>query len=104
MKTHMNWLAAALFALSASFAATACGDDDDGNTAHPDAHVITDIDAATADAGAIDAPTGADADCITDPTTNDELLNACTSATVTKIPKHPTLPLLNPDGTLPPLP
>jgi hypothetical protein len=103
MKTHMSWFAAALLALSVSFALVACGDDDDGGGS-PDAHVITDIDAATADAGAVDAPPGADADCISDPTTNDELLNACTSVTVTKIQKHPTLPLLNPDGTLPALP
>jgi hypothetical protein len=104
MKTSMNWLAAALFALSASFAVAACGDDDD-NGATPDARVITDPpDAAMVDAGAFDAPSGADADCITNPTTNDELLNACTDPTVTRIVKHPTLPLLNPDGTLPALP
>ena len=35
-------------------------------------------------------------------TTHDEIINACTTAQ--KIYKDPNLPLLNPDGTLPPLP
>jgi hypothetical protein len=38
------------------------------------------------------------------PTTHAQLMNACVTADVEKIDKRPALPLLNPDGTLPPLP
>lgn len=38
------------------------------------------------------------------PTTHEELINACTPATVEKFNKRPTLPLVGPDGALPPLP
>lgn len=38
------------------------------------------------------------------PTTNDQLINACVDQSVTVIHKTPMLPLMNPDGTLPPLP
>jgi|KBSMisStaDraftv2_1062788.scaffolds.fasta_scaffold201542_2 hypothetical protein len=38
------------------------------------------------------------------PTNNDQLMNACVDQTVTVIHKAPVLPLLNSDGTLPPLP
>jgi hypothetical protein len=42
-------------------------------------------------------------DCFAgDAQTYDEIINACTTAT--KIDKHPTLPLLQADGGLPPLP
>jgi hypothetical protein len=104
MKTHMNWLAAALLALSASFAVIACGGDDDGNGGQPDARVIVDIDSGVIDASTVDVASGADADCITDPQTSAEITNACTDPSVTKIDKHPTLPLLLPNGSLPPLP
>ena len=52
----------------------------------------------------IDAPTvgGPDASCFTNPTTNDEIINACTTAQ--KIYLNPVLPLLGSDGSLPPLP
>ncbi len=45
-------------------------------------------------------------DCFTGtPQTHDQLINACVDkAVVTRIIKHPTLPLLNPDGSLPPPP
>jgi hypothetical protein len=105
MKTHMHWMAAALLALTASLAVVACGgDDDDTNGGNPDARVIVDFDSGVIDAGTVDVASGADADCITDPQTSAEIMNACTAATVTKIDKHPTLPLLLPNGTLPPLP
>lgn len=38
------------------------------------------------------------------PTTNDEIINACTPDSVVKIYKDTHPPLLNDDGTLPPLP
>ena len=41
-------------------------------------------------------------DCVDDPRTHDEIINACTDAE--KIEKHPDLPLLLEDGGLPPLP
>ena len=56
------------------------------------------------DAG-IDAPvvdSGTDASCFTNPQTHYEIINACTSAQKIYKDSHP--PLLNPDGTLPPLP
>jgi hypothetical protein len=51
----------------------------------------------------IDAPPPPDCFMGT-PTTHDELINACPAANVTRIKKTPTLPGLNPDGSLPPLP
>jgi len=53
-------------------------------------------DAAVGDAGAPDAS------CFTNPMTHEEIINACTTAQ--KIYKQPTLPLLEPDGSLPVLP
>jgi hypothetical protein len=65
--------------------ASACGDDGE-----------TKKDAGVRDAGAPDAS------CFTNPMTHEEIINACTTAQ--KIYKNPTLPLLEPDGSLPPLP
>jgi hypothetical protein len=47
-------------------------------------------------------PDGAPSDCYLNPTTHFEIINACTDAV--KLTKNPTLPLLYPDGGLPPLP
>lgn len=75
----------------AALALTACGDD-----------VAVQRDAAAdADAGVTDAD-NPDASCFTNPQTHVEIINACTTAE--KIDRQPVLPLLNPDGTLPPLP
>lgn len=80
--------------LSLAFALAACGSD---NKATPDSQVIHEVDAA------VDAP--AAPDCFTGtPTTHDQIINACPAQGVTRIMKHPTLPLLNADGSLPPLP
>jgi len=54
------------------------------------------------DAEPIDAGGPIDADCVTDPVTSAQLMNACTTAQ--RIEKHPVLPLRLPDGGLPPLP
>jgi hypothetical protein len=43
-----------------------------------------------------------DAPCFTNPQTNDEIINACTTAQKYFKDSHP--PLLNADGSLPPLP
>lgn len=45
---------------------------------------------------------GAGPDCFSKPTTHVEIINACTDAE--KVDKIVNLPLLEPDGTLPPLP
>ncbi len=77
-----------------ALALAGCGSD---SKAKPDAPVVKEVDAA------IDAP--AAPDCFTGtPTTHDEIINACPGPGVTRIMKHPNLPLMNPDGTLPPLP
>ena len=70
--------------------AIACGDD--GTPAQHDAPTMV-------DAG-VDAPP--DASCFSNPTTHNEIINACTTAQKIYKDSHP--PLLNPDGSLPPLP
>ena len=52
------------------------------------------------DASHVDA--GLDASCFTNPQTHYEIINACTNAQKIYKDSHP--PLLNADGTLPPLP
>lgn len=51
------------------------------------------------DGGGGEASPGSD--CFENPTTYEEIINACTDAA--KIDKHPVLPHLLPDGGLPPL-
>lgn len=75
-------------------ALAACGGDD---AKTPDANVIHEVDAAP------DSMQGSDCFSGT-PTTHNEIINACPAAGVTVIHKHPNLPLLNADGSLPPLP
>ena len=48
------------------------------------------------------APPPQDVACVQDPHTHDEIINACTDAEKIEITETP--PLLNADGTLPPLP
>jgi hypothetical protein len=45
---------------------------------------------------------GGSDDCVHNPQTHEEIINGCTDAV--KITKNPVLPLLSPDGGLPPLP
>lgn len=45
---------------------------------------------------------GGGSDCFEDPQTHLEIINACTDAEM--VDKDPVLPLLEPDGSLPPLP
>jgi len=79
--------------LAGLVAFAACGSD---SKATPDAAIIHEVDAGT------DAPV---ADCFSGtPTTHEQIINACVDSSVTRIIKHPTLPLLNSDGSLPPLP
>lgn len=53
-------------------------------------------------AGMNDGATPPGLDCFPNPKTHDEIINACTDAA--RVDKHPTLPLLQADGGLPPLP
>ena len=60
-------------------------------------------DGAKKDAGVVmDAPGGPDASCFTNPTTHEEIINACTTAQKIYKSSHPVL--LGSDGSLPPLP
>ena len=52
--------------------------------------------------GAGGVATDGGSECFTNPQTHFEIINACTDAE--RIDKQPTLPLLQPDGGLPPLP
>jgi hypothetical protein len=74
--------------------AISCGS---SNSKTPDAPAIVETDAA------IDATVAPDC-FMGDPQTHDQIINACPGPGVTRIFKNPTLPLMNPDGTLPPLP
>lgn len=77
-----------------ALAVGACGGDKGGHGQY---------DAGTGtDAGIVDAAPGFDASCFTNPTTHNELINACTDAQ--PVDKQPVLPLLLDDGGLPPLP
>ncbi len=82
MKTLMVLITACLFA---------CGSSNNGTT-----DAATKTDAAVVDAGTPDVS------CFTNPTNNIEILNACTTAQQIFKDSHP--PLLNADGSLPPLP
>lgn len=81
---------ALIFSLAVMALGSACGDDGGAQPGH--------------DAGVIDAPhVGTpDASCFTNPTTPDQIINACTNAEQIFKNSHP--PLLNPDGSLPALP
>ena len=73
-------------------AAAACGDSNHNTTTPPP------VDAAPqSDAAGFQCFAGT-------PSTNDQLMNACVDQSVTVIHKAPMLPLLNSDGSLPPLP
>jgi len=93
MTFHRLALGAALALAASTFAA--CGGNNGGDI---DARVIVE----PPDAGVDAAGPPADANCITNPSSSDEIINACTDAV--KIDKHPTLPLQYADGGLPPLP
>lgn len=59
--------------------------------------------ASAGDLGTTPANFDVDMQCFDNPMRHDELINSCASG-VERIDKNPTLPLLNPDGTRPPLP
>jgi hypothetical protein len=79
----------------AGFTLAGCGDDDDTN------NTAKNKDAAVVDSGSKHPDSGTPA-CFVNPKTHQEIINACTDAEF--IDKTPVLPLLLPDGGLPPLP
>ena len=100
MKTTMSALRSSLIAsallLATSCVYTACDDDSAVKEPAPDAGTT----APPPPPAGQDGGKGQE-DCVRNPTTHLEIINACTEAT--KIAKNPTLPKLLPDGRLPPL-
>jgi hypothetical protein len=94
MKAHLSTsaLVAAVFILGG------CGGT--SSTPAPDSGPAdSGVDSGPVDSGPPDLDAGG---CFTNPQTALEIINACTTAT--HYDKSPTLPLLLPDGGLPPLP
>lgn len=91
----------------------ACSDSGD-NPVPPDAGPVviipgTDVLPPDAPSSAPHQPDGGGADgsasCVAQPVTNQDFLNSCTNGTCFPFPNTKTrLPLLNADGTLPPVP
>jgi hypothetical protein len=97
----------AAFLVAGTLAVGAVGCGDDSGNGMPDLSMKPKADLAVsmgdmANNGSTDMAEAKDADCFDNPMTHEQIINACTTAT--RLPKNPTLPLLNKDGTLPPLP
>jgi hypothetical protein len=93
-----NMISISVLALSLSTAA--CGSSSNGSDAS------TSADGGTADGAVNSCATkynGGGTNCAMNPMTHLELINACTDPSVTKIEKHPVLPMLNADCSLPPI-
>jgi hypothetical protein len=90
--------------LGVSFLYVACGGDDDTvkESVTPDAGPTTTNDSG-GPSGSDAGPDGAADDCVQNPVTYLEIINACTGPGVTKIEKNPSLDKLLPDGGLPPV-
>lgn len=106
MKTPAKALGLAVALLSAGAILVVACDDSSGAVKETPVLPTADGAAPGSDAGpGTDGGSGTDggpSDCVQNPHTHDEIINACTDAV--KITKNPTLPLLLPDGGLPPLP
>jgi hypothetical protein len=92
---------ALLLALATTLALAACGGSSNNSSADVGT-VTTPADAAMAATDAAVAGADAGPTCFTNPTTHFQIINACTTSQ--GIAKNPVLPLLLPDGGLPPLP
>jgi len=97
-------LSAIAFATCIAF--TACDDSSTVKEPSPDAGGSSGAsgDASSGSSGSSSGTDGGDGgptDCVVNPTTHLEIINACTNAT--RITKNPTLTKLLPDGGLPPL-
>lgn len=94
----------AAMCVASSILSIAC----DESNAVKEPPIGADSGAAPTDGGSADAAAdtgsgeGGPTDCVQNPKTHLEILNACTDAV--KITKNPTLAKLLPDGGLPPLP
>jgi hypothetical protein len=102
-------------ALGAALAVGACGGDslpsDTQSTATSTGDVTTTTGSDSTSSGGMGGGGGAGGsggagggapDCFTNPKTHVEIINACTTAD--EVDKSPKLPLLGPNGELPPLP
>ncbi len=81
-------------ALSLPLADSACHDTGTGEMATGDG--------GTSDAATLDKDMSSTLDCYMNPTTHVEIINACTTAQALDV--TPVLPLLEADGSLPPIP
>lgn len=95
MSQRTHFVIAAALAVLASLA-VACGDDVPSDAAAAAGS------AGSAGSGGAAGQAGAGGACSTKPTTHVEIINACTDAQAIDV--SPVLPLLQPGGTLPPLP
>lgn len=99
MKTRTTILACAF--MTAAVAAAACGGGDlpsDTTSSSSSSSGASSTSSSTSSGGG----GGGAPDCYAAPKTHVEIINACTDAQ--KIDVSPVLPLLQPDGGLPPLP
>ncbi len=98
-------IALAVLACVAGGALAACDGENSNAVKEPirpvDSGILPLQDSAIPTDGAL-LPDGAPSDCVLNPKTHEEIINGCTDAV--RITKNPTLPLLLPDGGLPPLP
>lgn len=107
MKTPTKAVALALALLTAGAILVVACDNSSGAVKETpvqptaDGAVVPGVDAGPGTDGSTGVD-GGSSDCVQNPHTHDEIINACTDAV--KITKNPTLPLLLPDGGLPPLP
>jgi hypothetical protein len=109
MSTRRLFCAAALAVLaslgfSAALAGGGCGGNVPSDQGSPASSSSTSASSSsgTGGAGKGDAGTGGAPDCYPNPMTYLEIINACTTAQ--QVDVSPVLPLLEPDGGLPPLP
>jgi hypothetical protein len=107
MKTLKIAVVFSIVTASASALAVAC-DDSSNAVKEPNPGADASVTPPTTDAGklpdgaVVPPPDGGPTDCVQNPKTHLEIINACTDAV--KITKAPTLPLLLSDGGLLPLP
>lgn len=100
-----QWLRALVLVSFGSLAMGACDDqtpsDSGSNSSSSSASAAASSSSGEGGAGGAGG-SGGGMSCVSNPTTHVEIINACTDAE--KIDKVVTLPLLEPDGSLPPLP
>lgn len=102
MRTLMSVAITGLFVASAASLDAGCENSSSVKEPVPDAAVNPGVDASPlpgTDGGGTEAGPN---DCVRNPKTHEELINGCTDAV--RITKTSNLPLLLPDGGLPPIP